>query len=312
MIFLRLYEYSVRCYNVRIIRIFERKVWFLYSMNMESVEQVISVQSMTCLQMEIFIAVLFPLVTASIWKFRRKAEWMPLITGVCAYFGFAIVGRNIMNVIFVSANASWSQTLSDFPWVYLLYVVLQAVILEEIARYICFRFVLNDSLKKDVPISFGIGFGCLECIYVLGLSVLDYFVLATQINTLGVEKMMEMAGLENPEVFNAVIEVIQSIGAMDVALTFCERVLYMVLHVSLSILIFAAVHYKEKFRLLPIAVVLRVGVEAGVFIFSGTMGIAMNRIASDVVLMVFTALTAYLAYMCYNQLPQQQILIKKA
>lgn len=271
---------------------------------MEDMTQVISMQSMTYMQLIIGFAVLFPIITACLWKFRKKAEWLPMIAGVCAYFAFAIIGRQITNLLFFGISEKVAQALSGSAFMAMTYIVLQAVILEETARLVCFKWILGDDRKKEVPISFGIGFGGLECMYVLGYAFLDYYMIALQTNNLGMEGLAELSGSEDSATLFTIIEEIQNIGVGDILLVSFERILYLIFQVSLSILVFSAIQYKEKSRCFPLAVLLHLGLQISLVVFSGRFWLPANQAVLLSVFVVFTAVTGFLAFRVHRQLPE--------
>lgn len=278
---------------------------------MEHIEPVILVEKLSYLQIEICFAVLFPIITACIWKFRKKAEWIPMITGVCSYFAFAIIGRQIMNLLFLGISETVASFISGSLGMSVTYAVLQAVFLEETARYISFKMVLSDDMKKQVPVSFGIGFGGLECMYILGFTALDHLILAMQINTVGIEKIVEMVGAKDTQIFDVFVKEINKIQISDILLVSYERIAYMIIQVSLSVLIFIALRNKEKIRLFLLAVIVHIALELFIHLFSGQLGYGESRIAMESFLLMVALGLGYFAYRSYKNIPETPIVIRK-
>lgn len=68
-----------------------------------------------------------------------------------------------------------------------MYGGLSAGILEETARFLVYRTMLKDSVGRENAVTFGIGFGGLECIMVLGLTVLSTLIMSISFNNMGAE-----------------------------------------------------------------------------------------------------------------------------
>ncbi len=268
--------------------------------NAAQVTQVISSQNISYMAIEICVAVLFPIVLMVGWKKKKKTEWMPFFAGACVYFAFAIVARQVLDLLFLGMDSVISRTLSGSVGILAVYSAFLTGILEETGRFVCFRYVLNDDRMRTTAVSYGIGHGGLESMYVLGYTVLSYFILAMQLNGVGMEVLLETIGSQDPEPYLSTIEGIQAIGVTEVLLASYERILFMVFQISLSVLVFCAVHLREKFYWFPLSILLHIGME--IIAASASLGFITSLPVIEVLLTVFAAVTAFLAFRQYTRL----------
>lgn len=267
------------------------------------VTEVIGSQNISYMAGEICIALLLPLAAAVIWKKKKQVELMPIFAGACVYFAFLIVGRQLLDMLFLGMSPAVGEAISGSAWMGVAYSALLTGILHGAGSFVCFKVVLSDDKAKTTPISYGIGYGGLECMYVLGYTVIGYFVLALQLNGVGMEAVMEAIGTQDPTPYMATIDTINAISLSTVLLAGYERIMFMIFQISLSVLIFTAVHYKSRAVWFPIAVLLHIGLE--VIIGFGSLGLVLSLPVAEVLLFVYVAVTAFLAFRQYLCLPQK-------
>lgn len=267
------------------------------------VTQVIATQNISYMVMEVCIAVLLPLALLILWKVKKNAEFLPTVAGACVYFAFAIVGRQVLDLLFLGTNTPISVALSGSVWAMAGYTALLTGLLEETGRFICFKFILGDEKNRIAAVSYGIGHGGLESMYVLGYTVVSYVLLAVQLNGIGMEGLMAAIGTQDPEPYLATIEGIKAVGLPQVLLAFYERLLFMIFQISLSVMVFTAVYDKKKIRLFPIAMLLHSGLE--MIMAVGGLGLVAGLPVAEVLLLIYVAVTAFFAFRSYQKLPEK-------
>ena len=134
----------------------------------------ISVSIIITFAAELLFSLALPILALVIWKKKEGTELRPAWIGAAAYFVFGMVLEQLINAAVLGTGSSAvSAFLLGHPWLYAVYGGLSAGILEETARFLVYRTMLKDSVGRENAVTFGIGFGGLECIMVLGLTVLS-------------------------------------------------------------------------------------------------------------------------------------------
>ena len=104
-----------------------------------------------------------------------------------------------------------------------------------------------------ISITYGIGHGGLECILILGMSMLSNLMLALVFNSMGAEEFIAQYAAEQADSIVASIQAINDVDILSAMLACLERVCAFILQIELSILVFAAVRL-EKYWRFPLAI----------------------------------------------------------
>ena len=159
----------------------------------------------------------------------------------------------------------------------MLYGGLMAGIFEETARFISFKFIIKD---KNLLKTYGIGHGGIEAILIGGISSLNSIVYAMLINKGGFQSIMEGA-LVPKEVISTIYDKFINSSSFMWAMPGVERLLAMLIHISLSIIVLYAVK-ERKYIYYIIAILLhaiinfpaalyQVGVIKNLFVVEGIL-----------------------------------------
>lgn len=148
----------------------------------------ISVSIIITFAAELLFSLALPILALVIWKKKEGTELRPAWIGAAAYFVFGMVLEQLINAAVLGTGSSAvSAFLLGHPWLYAVYGGLSAGILEETARFLVYRTMLKDSVGRENAVTFGIGFGGLECIMVLGPHGALYAYDVHLVNNMGAE-----------------------------------------------------------------------------------------------------------------------------
>ena len=154
--------------------------------------------------------------------------------GSLCFLLFAMGLEQMLHAVVIGMENPISERINNTPWLYVLYGCLAAGIFEETGRYFGFSVLLRNYKEKEVSVAYGIGHGGIETIMTLGLT---YGMLA--LVSLGVS-------LGDEQTSELLWKTINSAGAGEMCLAMLERVSAMMLHIGLSVLVFAAVRRGKK------------------------------------------------------------------
>lgn len=201
-------------------------------------------------------------------------------------------------ILHIPANGILGQVLnmSERP------VIVQAIVLglsagifEEVARYLAYRFWQKDARSWREAVYFGLGHGGIESI------LTAFFVVTTLVNVIVITRTPDLTTLGVPE------ELLEQTAA-DVAafwqtpwymplLAAAERVMAMILHVSLSTLVVMTFR-KSALWALPAAILWHATANAVAVVVNQTWG----PVAAEAALLVIAALSIALLWLTHRAL----------
>ena len=207
----------------------------------------ISVSIIITFAAELLFSLALPILVLVIWKKKEGTELRPAWIGAAAYFVFGMVLEQLINAAVLGTGSSAvSAFLLGHPWLYAVYGGLSVGILEETARFLVYRTMLKDSVGRENAVTFGIGFGGLECIMVLGLTVLSTLMMSISFNSMGAEAFAAQYANSEYQIVLETIAEINAISPLAGVMNCVERAAVFALQIELSVLMFGAVR-SQKF-----------------------------------------------------------------
>ncbi|MBR3517396.1 MAG: YhfC family intramembrane metalloprotease [Lachnospiraceae bacterium] len=206
-----------------------------------------------------------PLVLAIAWIKKTKEKKRKVLFGALAFFFFVIfMEKPIQNVLlFPSAmnlpEHAASQFISARPILWAFLVGLFPGVFEETGRLVIFKTALKEYKNRETSISYGIGHGGFEVMFILGMTYVSYLVYAYMINSGEFGNMIEQVRAVAPDQVEqgyAIAEQLASFSVGDLLINIVERVFAVLYHIGASILVFYASKDKKKFMLYPLAIAL--------------------------------------------------------
>ena len=229
------------------------------------------------------IIAIVPLAIALIWKVRKKEKFTTVLVGAAAFLLFALVIEKPIQALLIMPTGlglpdhAASIFINSRPALWAFVVGLFPGVFEETGRFIAFKTVLRKRKNKETSISYGIGHGGFEAMYILGLTFVEYLVFAVMINTGSIDLIMsQLAATTTPDVVQANFDAINATGSItvgSVALMAFERIFAVLFHIGASIIVFYAARDKEKIWLYPLAILLHT-------VLDGIVGLNMAGVIS--------------------------------
>ena len=201
------------------------------------------------------IMVLLPVVLLIIWKKKTHAPLMPAIVGAVTFAVFALGLEQIPAYLLLMTDTKFAHTISNSLW--LTYVIggLLAGIFEETGRFIAYKFILKKYTGKEIAISYGIGHGGFESIFI-GISMASYVIMGIIVNSGNISLIT--AGLNGDQLIAALSQIRavsgQSFGASMIGVM--ERISTITFHIAMSVIVFRSVQSRKHIALFPLAIFL--------------------------------------------------------
>lgn len=224
----------------------------------------------TLMVIGLVIFVIVPVVIALIWKIKKKEPITTILIGAGAFLLFVfILEKPIQNVLaFPTAMGLPDHALSLFlaanPVLLSLVAGLFPGVFEETGRLVAYKTLLKKRTQRETSISYGIGHGGIEVVFILGLNFLNYIIYALMINTGTFGAVVEQVAAQAPEQLSqvdAIVTMLTTFSIGTLAINVLERVFAVMFHVGASILVFYACKDKKKFWLYPLAIVLHTAMD---------------------------------------------------
>ena len=169
---------------------------------------------------------------------------------------------NVVMVLFLESSLHTiflvdGSAVSDSVIFYMLYLAVVSALIEELSRYVVFRYSLGKTYSSaDAAIGFALGF-CLTEVIMGGISNVSAYSLASYVNTNGLETMLEEAAEEADDLVEQ-LQAIYDAGAMNYILSGFNRVFYVAREAALSVITWYAATRSDQIRLLPAAIGLHI------------------------------------------------------
>ncbi|RDU23335.1 YhfC family intramembrane metalloprotease [Anaerosacchariphilus polymeriproducens] len=242
---------------------------------------------------------LTPIVLMIVVRIKTKAKLMPTLVGAGIFIVFALILEQICHSIFLVIDSPLSRFVNNNVWIYALYAGLAAGIFEETGRYVAFKFLLKKHDKKINAITYGIGHGGIEMIILGGLSMLNALATSIMINSQGIEGILALVPESAKETTKTGLESLITSQSYLYLITFEERVAAVILHVSLSVLVFVAVKNSRNKFLFPLAIILHALIDI-IAVFA-QKGIISSILVMEVIIAVFVIAVAIYASKVYKK-----------
>lgn len=233
---------------------------------------------------------ILPTVLCIWWLKTRHEKFTSVLTGAMTFLIFALVLESIVHSIVFMVFPG----IRDNVVAYMLYGALMAGIFEETGRYLAYKLVLKKRTNRETAISYGIGHGGFEAVYILAATGINNFVYAGIINAGQFPALLDQlkAAGQDTSPIESLPEQLAAFGIADIGLPILERVFAVMFHIALSILVFYAVK-NGKIWMYFLAVILHALLDAPAALYQqGVIGIA----ATEVCLALFSIVTFVIIY----------------
>jgi len=217
---------------------------------------------------------------------RRGGSWKAFLVGAGTFVLAALILEPVLHNLILGSDAG--AVIQENIWLYGLYGGLMAGLFEETGRFLAFRYVLRNAPGRVAALSYGIGHGGIEAFLLVGLTMAANLSLG----------LAYSGGAALPAEVSAIAETIISTPAAMFLWAGVERLSAMALHMSLSVLVCAAVR-TGKWLLYPAAILVHAAVNFAAVVSAACLPVA----AVEGIVLLLTAAAAGWAVCVYRKLP---------
>ena len=229
---------------------------------------------------------------------RHHARLSTILIGAGTFILFALVLESIMHQL-VLLGPHGAAIQGNTLW-YALYGGLAAGVFEETGRFLSMKFLMKKEPTAPLPgIAYGAGHGGVEMLIIFGLTMISNLVLSFMINSGQAETLFSQAPAEAAAQLQVQLDALQSTRAGAWLIGLWERFTALILHLGLSVLVWAAVRKGGKWLwLFPAAILLHALVDAGAVLLQKSVGM----VPIELILMSEAVAVGAIAYMVAKRL----------
>ena len=203
---------------------------------------------------------------------KHNANLSTILIGAGTFLVFALMLESLVHRLVLSGPRG--DAIQGNILYYALYGGLMAGLFEETGRFLSMKYLMKkEPSDTKAAVSYGIGHGGVEMIIVFALSMISLFVMAVMINAGQTDALLSNAPAEAQDQLSAQFEQLKTASAGTYLYALWERFSALILHVSLSILVWVAVRKGGKWLwLFPAAILLHALVDGLAVILSKSAG----------------------------------------
>lgn len=237
--------------------------------------------------------VVLPLGLAVWFRRRTGGRWRFFLLGCVVFPLFALVLEGSVNRAVL--YGPWGGALAGNIWLYALYGGLMAGLFEECGRYAAFRLGRRWSRGPGDALMYGAGHGGVEAVLLVGLTMVNNIVLSLAMNRGGLEGVEAVTG-PLPQSAQSALAALTVTPAGTYLWSGFERLTAVALHISLSVLVYAAVTRRGQGYWLPAAIAIHALVNMAAVAANAFLPLA----ATELLVALATAGAAWLAWRVYH------------
>ncbi|MBE6936454.1 MAG: YhfC family intramembrane metalloprotease [Ruminococcaceae bacterium] len=216
---------------------------------MEYFIQAIPSTNVTVMMIVAVVCILGPLLAAVIAAVRFRTGPMPILMGVLVYVMAQLLVRTpLLNLVFslpgfsafMETHPVWNDFLLSFT----------TAVVEELARWAAFLFVMKQRYDDHNAIAYGIGHGGAEVILTAGFAYVGYYFMAQSVNV----SFNTTVDPEFSEQLMIASENLLKISPRDMFLTIIMQAAAVCMHVLYSFLIVRGIMNKSSVITVPLAI----------------------------------------------------------
>lgn len=164
---------------------------------------------------------------------------MPFFAGCLTFFLAVMVVESMFHSLVLTGP--FGQKIWETPWLYALYGGLAAGIFEETGRLLAMKLLKKKYPQPQTALMYGAGHGGIEVLLVMGVTMAQNLVYALMVNAGQTQAILAPLPQAQAEVLAQGLESLATTPAAMFLLSPVERLIALVLHMSLSVLVWRAV-----------------------------------------------------------------------
>ena len=241
---------------------------------------------------------LIPVILMIIWKIRSHDKVEPFFIGAAVWFIFAIILKIAPAYFLFQADNPAAKAINGSVWLSCLTAGILAGVFEETGRFLAFRFVMKKYKDRRSSITYGIGHGGFESIYI-GFQTASLAVIGILISSGMSDVITSGADEATISALYAQLGSYTNITFTECMIGVFERLTAITAHIAFSVLVFAAVREKRYSMLFPASILLHALFDFSIVLYAAKI---VPILAMEMILACFSATLAFYASRVYKDL----------
>ncbi len=232
----------------------------------------VPVSSLIWMGVSALLGIAIPVCLALYLVRKHHARPSTILIGAGTFILFALVLESILHQLVLKGPHGAGILGNTLR--YAIYGGLAAGIFEETGRFLSMKFLMKKEPSAPLPgIAYGVGHGGVEMLVIFGITMINNLVISALINSGQADVIFAKVPEEAAGQLQAQLDQLQTIGAGPLLIGLWERLSALVLHLGLSLLVWAAVRKGGKWLwLFPAAILLHALVDAGSVLLQKSAG----------------------------------------
>ena len=240
----------------------------------------------------LLFSIAFPVALFIVIKKKYKTGIAPFFIGCAVWFGFAMILEQIMHSVILNSS-SIGGTITGNIYLYALYGGLAAGLFEETGRFVAMKFWLKKYYANPYnSIMYGAGHGGIEVLLILGVANINNIIYSVLYNAGLSNILLDPLPAESKEIVMNSFELLKTTSPLAFLAGDFERIVAVILHISLSVLVWMSVVYGKRI-LFPLAIFLHFLMDASSVLVNEWTG---SIVIVEVVIAVISLGCAFFAY----------------
>ena len=228
----------------------------------------VPVLSILFMGLSLVISAALPVGLCIYFRRSKNASLFPFFIGCAVMILSAFVLESLAHRCILSSKAG--EVIAGNIWLYGLYGGAMAGLFEETGRFIAFKTILRNHRDNNAnALMYGVGHGGIEAFVILGITSINNIIYSVLINTGRTEVLTAPLAGDMQKQVEAAIHALITTPSWYFLIGGVERILAVILQISLSVLVWFAAKKKNRIYYYPLAIVLHLIVDAGAVILSG-------------------------------------------
>ena len=179
-----------------------------------------------------------------------------ILIGAGTFVVFALVLESLVHQLVLKGPNG--TTITGNIWYYALYGGLMAGLFEETGRFLSMKFLMRREPSSALPgVGYGIGHGGVEMLIIFGISMVSNLALSAMINAGQMDMLTTKVPEDQLEQVQAQFAQLATLTPGALLIGLWERISALILHLGLSLMVWAAVRRGGKWLwLFPAAILL--------------------------------------------------------
>ena len=200
--------------------------------------------SITLLTVSEILAIGVPVAFLIFFHRKFNVSWKHVLVGAVIFIVFALVLEKLLHTYVLHMNPLTMEWTKN-PYLYALYGGLAAGVFEEVGRFIGFRYILRKSHDWKDGISYGIGHGGFESLFIGGLAIGGMLINVFMINSGAMDQTIHATTGDTAVTLRNLKNYLINSPSIDFLLGGLERVFSFAFHLGASVLVLYAVRSKK-------------------------------------------------------------------